>query len=351
MKYINFALATITLISSKFVLADEAKKISTNVQCGAEHGSCPEGNCCSQWGWCGTGSAFCGAGCLPEFGICDEAESVIDDKDKISIDGQCGEGHGRCQEGQCCSSAGWCGLSIDYCGTGCQSEFGECGQSAIDNATVEGFSYYSSCVQDHYWALTFDDGPYIYDHKLLDLLKEKNVKATFFVTGASSMDIKSDEAKEIIQRMNKEGHIIASHTWSHVDLTTITDTEIENEMTKLEDVVFQYIGKKPAFVRPPYGSGNGKISLAKKLSSLGYSVAVTWNIDTMDWSNKGDIEYAISQFQDNLGNSALSLNHVNYNGISEESLLKLIEAEIDFMLSEGYTPVTVERCLGIPAYQ
>eukprot|EP00833_Pecoramyces_ruminatium_P018516 jgi/Orpsp1_1/1192548/evm.model.d7180000094129.1 len=181
MKYINFALAVVALISSKSVLADESGR------CGGEYGSCPEGQCCSQWGWCGTTSLYCAAsGCLPEFGICDEPVDINDDT-RVSTDGQCGKGHGVCPEGQCCSSVGWCGLTMDYCGTGCQSEFGECGQSAIDNATVEGFSYYSTCVKDNYWAMTFDDGPYIYDHKLLDLLKEKGVKATFFVTGASSM--------------------------------------------------------------------------------------------------------------------------------------------------------------------
>eukprot|EP00833_Pecoramyces_ruminatium_P011805 jgi/Orpsp1_1/1185837/evm.model.c7180000095546.1 len=62
MKYINFALAVVALISSKSVLADESGR------CGGEYGSCPEGQCCSQWGWCGTTSAYCAAsGCLPEF--------------------------------------------------------------------------------------------------------------------------------------------------------------------------------------------------------------------------------------------------------------------------------------------
>ncbi|OUM60927.1 carbohydrate esterase family 4 protein [Piromyces sp. E2] len=341
MKCINLSLAIITLLSSKIVLAADE-------QCSGEYGSCPEGQCCSQWGWCGTTSAYCGVGCLPEFGICDE----IGDIDSMTtVDGQCGHGHGQCPEGQCCSSAGWCGLDERYCLDGCQSEFGVCGQEAIDNAKVDGFSYYSTCVNEKYWAMTFDDGPFIYDHKLLDLLKEKGVKATFFVTGASAMGIETPEAKEILKRMDAEGHIIGSHTWSHLDLTTLTETEVADEMTKLEVVLEEAIGKKPAFVRPPYGSGNGNVKLAKNLKSLGYSAAVTWNIDTMDWSNGGDITYALEQFQGNLGNAALSLNHVNYGNITEESLLQLAEAEIDFMLGEGYIPVTMNQCLNLQAYQ
>jgi len=240
---------------------------------------------------------------------------------------------------------------MDFCGTGCQTEFGECGQSAVDNAVVEGFSYYKECVSEYYWALTFDDGPYIYDHKLLDLLKEKGIKATFFVTGISAMGIETEEAKEILKRMDAEGHIIASHTWTHLDLTTLTEDEVEDEMRKLEDVIEAAIGKKPAFVRPPFGSGENRVKLAKKLRSLGYTAAVTWNVDTMDWSNKGDIDYAISKFKENLGNSALSLNHVNYEGITQEKLLKLVEAEIDYMLGEDYLPVTMDVCLNLPAYQ
>jgi len=344
MKSLNLSLSIIALISSKFVLADESGR------CGGEYGQCPEGQCCSQWGWCGTTSNYCGTGCLPEFGICDKIEEGDIDT-MVTTDGQCGHGHGVCPEGQCCSSVGWCGLDEFSCLDGCQSEFGVCGQSAIDDAKVEGFSYYSSCVNDKYWAMTFDDGPYIYDHKLLSLLKKKGVKATFFVTGASAMGIETHKAKQILKKMDKDGHIIASHTWSHLDLTTLSETEIEDEMKKLEIVIEEAIGKKPAFVRPPYGSGNGNVKLAKKLKSLGYSAAVTWNIDTMDWNNGGDIDYALEQFKGNVGKSAISLNHVNYENISEESLLKLAEAEIDYMLGQGYIPVTMEKCLNLKAYQ
>ncbi|ORX51159.1 glycoside hydrolase/deacetylase [Piromyces finnis] len=344
MKCINFTLAILTLISSKSVLADESGR------CGGEFGQCPEGSCCSQWGWCGTTSAFCDAGCLPEFGICNErGDEDIDSS--ITTNGQCGHGHGICPEGQCCSSVGWCGMGEDYCLNGCQSEFGACGQSAIDDATVEGFSYYNTCVNDKYWAMTFDDGPYIYDDALLDLLSLYRVKATFFITGASAMGIETQKAKRIIKRMYKEGHVIASHTWSHVDLTTLSTDEVVDEMINLDSLIEEVIGKKPAFVRPPYGSGNGNVKLAKTLKNLGYSAAVTWNIDTMDWNNEGDIDYALEQFKGNVGHAALSLNHANYNGITKIKLLKLAKAEIEYMLKKGYKPVTMDKCLGLPAYQ
>ena len=342
MKYLKLALSVASLISTTFA-------VSTDGKCGGEYGSCPEGYCCSEYGYCGDTILYCGAGCLPEFGKC--GMETADGK-KISTDGMCGDDHGVCPEEQCCSQQGVCGYTIDHCGVGCQSEFGECGEDFVVDTNTEGFGYYYQCTNPNFWALTFDDGPYIYDHDLLDLLKKKGVRATFFLNGATNVDITSEEAKKSIQRMYAEGHVIGSHTWSHQDLITLSHNEVINEITQLEEYIYQYIGKKPAFVRPPYGSGNGDVKLASILKKLGYKAAVIWNVDTMDWSNKGeDIEYVINQFSSNLGNSALSLNHINYEGITKESLLGLIEAEIDFMLQNDYIPVTMDQCLGLNPYQ
>lgn len=75
-------------------------------------------------------------------------------------------------------------------------------------------------------ALTYDDGPYIYTAELLDLLKEYNAKATFFITGINlgkgSIDSEATGYPALIRRMAAEGHQIASHTWSHADLSTVS---------------------------------------------------------------------------------------------------------------------------------
>jgi len=341
MKYFRVFLTVASLISTTFAAT------STDGKCGSEYGTCPEGQCCSEYGYCGTTAAYCGASCLPDYGKCG---METDDGKKISTDGTCGDGV-VCPDEQCCSEQGYCGVTMDHCGTGCQSEFGECGAEAVENADTEGFAYYYQCNNPKHWAMTFDDGPYIYDEDLLNLLKRKGIKATFFLNGATSADITTKKAKKIIKRMHAEGHIIGSHTWSHQDLTTLSREEIKEEITQLEDYIYKYIGKKPAFVRPPYGSGNGNTKVANTLKKLGYKAAVIWNVDTMDWSNKGDIEYVIGQLEGNLGNSAISLNHVNYEGITKKSLLNLVEAEIKFMLKHGYRPVTMDKCLGLKPYQ
>jgi len=337
--------------------------VSVNGMCGPEHGVCPGSSCCSQYGFCGVTDGHCGTGCQSEFGRCGvqkasttttvvkttTKKATQTTAKKISTNGLCGGENGSCPSGQCCSQYGYGGSDDDYCGTGCQSEFGQCGK--IIKETVTGFKYYSKCINKNEWALTFDDGPYEYDIALLDLLKKKNVKATFFINGDNVMSIKTEKAKNIIKRMNSDGHIIASHTWSHANIAEISNSELIKEMTQLEDYIYKYTGKKPAFMRPPYGAGDGNLEVAKTLKSLGYTAACMWNVDTLDWDKSGNVDYALSEFKKNLGKPILSLNHNFYQDITEKRLLTLVEAEIDFMISNGYKPVTMDKCLGLKAYQ
>jgi Leucine-rich repeat (LRR) protein len=99
----------------------EKPETTTTVEgrCGEGYGKCPEGQCCSKYGWCGKAYIYCSLneGCKPEYGICTQ---------ETSIEGRCGEGYGKCPSGQCCSKYGWCGTSSVYCDSGCQSEFGKC---------------------------------------------------------------------------------------------------------------------------------------------------------------------------------------------------------------------------------
>ena len=342
--------------------------ISTDGRCGSGYGSCPSGQCCSKYGYCGNSSDHCGSGCQSSFGNCSSSSSTSTTRSTTkpatttstttngssslptSTDGRCGKEFGTvCPNQQCCSKYGYCGSTDEYCSAdnGCQSGFGRCGEYVSDLK----FKYYHECKNSKHWALSFDDGPYNYDMDLLDLLQKKGVKATFFINGNNVMDIRTDEGKKIIQRMYNDGHVIGSHTWSHANLEDLSKDGVKSEMTKLEDVLQEYIGKKPAFLRPPYGAGDGNYDLATTLSELGYTAACIWNVDTLDWSTKGDVDYALGEFKDYLGKPIMSLNHSFYEGISKSKLLTLAEKEIDYMLSNGYTPVTMDVCLGLDAYQ
>ncbi|OUM62881.1 carbohydrate-binding module family 18 protein, partial [Piromyces sp. E2] len=91
-----------------------------NDRCGSKFGNakCGSGECCSQYGYCGTSKDHCGKGCQSEFGVCNNGNEKKKER--------CGPNYGSCSSGDCCSKYGWCGTSSDHCGKGCQSEFGRC---------------------------------------------------------------------------------------------------------------------------------------------------------------------------------------------------------------------------------
>lgn len=99
-------------------------------------------------------------------------------------------------------------------------------------------------------ALTFDDGPNPeWTPVLLDGLKERGVKASFFVIGE-----KAQESKDLVKRMYDEGHIIGNHTFSHVQLTAIGNDSACEEIVKANQVLYDITGEYPQFIRPPFGS-------------------------------------------------------------------------------------------------
>lgn len=121
-------------------------------------------------------------------------------------------------------------------------------------------------------ALTFDDGPHpVYTPKLLDGLKERNVKATFFVVG------KNIEGREdIIKRMDEEGHLIGNHTYDHVKITGLPEEEACAQITKTSELVKEITGKNTEFVRPPFGAWDKKLECGFEM------FPVLWSIDTLD---------------------------------------------------------------------
>ena len=122
-------------------------------------------------------------------------------------------------------------------------------------------------------ALTFDDGPHpYYTAQLLDGLKEKGVRATFFVTG--------EHAKlhpEVVRRMSDEGHCVGNHTYSHMQLKESNKEEFKQELIKTNEIITGITGEEVLYVRPPYGTWD------KKLENELNMFPVLWNIDPLDW--------------------------------------------------------------------
>lgn len=201
-----------------------------------------------------------------------------------------------CPTGECCSPSGYCGTTEDYCASpDCLEGYGTCdadqvpaGASTIDiprpdlGSVPYGVDIYD-CHDSGHVALTFDDGPSMYTNDLLDTLASYGVKATFFITGNNNgkgaIDINGTYIA-VIQRMISEGHHVASHTWSHQNLSSLTESGIQGEMVKNEMALRNIIGKIPTYMRPPYSECNDLCHTV--LTTLGYHVTY-FDLDTQDY--------------------------------------------------------------------
>ena len=118
-------------------------------------------------------------------------------------------------------------------------------------------------------AITFDDGPHpYYTEQLLDGLKERGVKATFFVTG-----MHAEQYPDVIRRMNDEGHLIGNHTYSHMQLSSSNSDVFKEELIRTNDAIEQLTGQEVQYVRPPYGTWDKKFE--KELNMF----PVLWTVD------------------------------------------------------------------------
>jgi len=193
---------------------------------------------------------------------------------------------------------------------------------------IEGTSsFYVGPADEKVVFLTFDAG---YDNgvlpKILDVLDEKNVKSTFFVTG-DFIERESDLLMEIVWR----GHLVGNHTWSHKDITKLSDQELETELRKVEETYQRLtLRPMPKLFRPPAGQFNRESLL--KVQDLGYKTFF-WSLAYRDWltdEQKGE-EFAYKNVMDNLHNGAIILLHT----VSEDNC-KALGRIIDGIRAEGY---------------
>jgi len=220
-----------------------------------------------------------------------------------------------------------------------------------------GYQQFEKCTKPGLFALTFDDGPNTTTSALLDLLKKENIKATFFVNGKNFMGevMNNPDAQSIIKREFDEGHIVASHTFSHPNdgITSLTDEQLNSELKDLNEVLQKIIGVQPSFFRPPLGAYNAQNE--KVIEANGFTANILWNIDPLDWEDEGTrpVETLLVDYKKNLGNadptkdSFIALNHDVY----ENTVKNLIPEVIKLVKEKGFKFVTMDECIGLKPYQ
>lgn len=178
-------------------------------------------------------------------------------------------------------------------------------------------------------AITFDDGPSSrYTGRLLDGLKERNVKASFFLIGENA-----EENPVLVERIYKEGHLIGNHTYSHVQMTHLSEEAAVREIEKTDQVISAITGEHVAYMRPPFGAWQRELEVRMEVLS------VLWSVDPLDWTTE-NVDEIVSKVVTEVEEGDIILLHDCYAS-SVEAALRIV----DILQKEGYEFVTVDRLL------
>lgn len=178
-------------------------------------------------------------------------------------------------------------------------------------------------------ALTFDDGPHpVYTPMLLDGLKKRDVKVTFFLMGSAV-----EKYPDIVKQIADDGHLIGNHTFHHVGLKNADAALIESEVISANELIEEIAGEQPQFIRPPFGNCDTGIE-----SDTGM-ICVLWNIDPQDWCTK-DASRVVKRVMANAKDNGIILMHDQY----KTSVMAAFTI-IDELQKEGYEFVTVDEIL------
>lgn len=196
------------------------------------------------------------------------------------------------------------------------------------------------CCTDSVVALTFDDGPDEFmTPKVLDVLREYNIKATFFLVGS-----KVDCNPDIVRRIVEDGHIVANHTYSHTGLFPLCSAhKVSQELIRCRQSILTATGLLPKLFRPPFGVTNPIIGKVVKKFGL---TTIGWSIRSLDTVNRYSREEICNRVVTGLHPGAIILLHDRCH--DADKLLKMV---ITSALEKGYSFTTIDKMLNIDAYE
>ncbi|MEF2964609.1 polysaccharide deacetylase family protein [Paenibacillus sp. M1] len=192
-------------------------------------------------------------------------------------------------------------------------------------------------MEEKYIALTFDDGP---DNqqtvKILELLKQYQAKATFFLIGD-----RVERYPDVVRQELAEGHEIANHSFHHPSFQGLPSSAMEKELTATQEAIYKATGQRPALFRPPGGFYNDRIISVSKQHHL-QMILWSWHQDTKDWRSPG-VRRISDKVLNNARNGDIVLMHdFVHNSTQTYEALKIILPELK---KRGYSFVTVSELL------
>lgn len=183
-------------------------------------------------------------------------------------------------------------------------------------------------------AMTFDDGPHPdFTPRLLDMLKERHIKATFFLVGRSVVTY-----PQIVKRIADEGHEVANHSWSHPLLTSLGTTSVESQLRRTHDAIVKACGIAPLLYRPPYGEI--RFSQRKLIrDTFGYPT-ILWDVDPLDWQSPRSAQKVYDRLLAQTKTGSIILCHDIH-----ETTVAAMPATLDALKTRGYQFATVSQLI------
>ena len=149
-------------------------------------------------------------------------------------------------------------------------------------------------------ALTFDDGPSTFTLRILSVLQQEGVRATFFEIG-HQVQASPSLAREVSQA----GDVIGNHTWNHPNLTLLAPSQVRWQLSRTSAVILRVTGVSPRLFRPPYGAINATVrEIARQLGLR----PVLWSVDSLDWERPG-VATIVSNVLNNARSGSIVLMH------------------------------------------
>jgi len=184
-------------------------------------------------------------------------------------------------------------------------------------------------------ALTFDDGPHPTNTpRLLDLLRQRNVKATFYVIATNVK-----RYPEIMRRIIAEGHEVGNHTVTHGNLAKMPDERVRQELRGCHEAIIAATGAAPKTMRPPYGA----ITSAQKAwvrREFGYP-SILWSVDPEDWKKPGSSVVSSRLVSGATPGGILLVHDIHAPTIDA------MPSTLDQLLGKGYQFVTVTQLIAM----
>lgn len=176
-------------------------------------------------------------------------------------------------------------------------------------------------------ALTFDDGPSgVTTPRLLRILQEKGVRATFFVVGTMAR-----QSPDLLRQEVAAGHEVGSHTMSHANLPKVGVAGVQSEVAQMDELFMSILGKKPVIMRPPYGSVDDVVRANVS------QPMIIWTVDPEDWKYRDAATVRVNVVRATFDGAIVLMHDIH------GSTVDAVPGIIDDLRAQGYEFVTVSE--------